>query len=77
MATVQRAEQSAAVCQHCQSHTRGQDCPGLHGCSAELAPVMSIAVTPRIRQVRLALLLATMPRIVTLAFAPPLRPPHA
>jgi hypothetical protein len=64
-------------CMHCHQHTQGHGCPGIHGCSAELAALNPLSVTRGVMHVQLVLLPAALPHMSTVAFEPPLRPPPA
>ena len=64
-------------CQHCHSHTQGHGCSGLHSCSAQLAAARPLSLAVRIAQLHAVLFPAALPRLATLAFDPPLRPPPA
>jgi hypothetical protein len=76
-ATAQTNGHRSGSCEHCQSRTNGHACPGLQGCSAQIAVVTDNSATPCARQLPLALLPTALPRIATPAFDPPLRPPPA
>jgi hypothetical protein len=78
MATAQTdGHHHSALCGHCRSRTNGHVCPGLQGCSAQIAALMDSSAMPRVGQLQLALLPTAVPRIAALAFDPPLRPPPA
>ena len=68
---------TSVVCQHCHSHTQGHGCSGLHSCTSQLAAARPLSLTVRIIQLHALLFPAALPRLATLAFAPPLRPPPA
>lgn len=67
-----------AGCQRCHVHTQSHGCSGLlHGCNAQLAAARPSSLELRAVQLRVEVLAAALPRIATLAFDPPLRPPPA
>lgn len=67
----------ASTCEHCHSHTQGHGCLGFHGCSAPLAAPSAPSVSAGLIALPLVLLPVALPRVSTLAFEPPLRPPPA
>jgi hypothetical protein len=75
MATAQTDGHRSVSCEHCQLRTNGHACPGLQGCSALIAALPDSSATPRVGQLQLALIPTAVPRIATIAFDPPLRPP--
>ena len=64
-------------CQHCHSHTQAHGCLGFHGCSAQLALFAAPLISLRFPPLPLNLLPAGLPRLSSLSFDPPLRPPSA
>ena len=64
-------------CEHCDSHTQGHGCSGLHSCSAQIAASRTTPLTVRVGVRRASLIPQTTPPIVMVAVTPPLRPPAA
>jgi hypothetical protein len=68
-------DHGAGSCDHCLSHTQDHRCAGFHGCNVQLAVVTAPFIAPGLTRLAVILLPAVPPRMSTLAFDAPLRPP--